>query len=210
MVSPVINMPSSKHSGVSGLPTQLLVLHSAESPLRGGYAQSLTNWANGPGVEASWQWFVDPIAIVSMVDPQHSAWHATWANSLSEGFEQAGYARFSYAEWTTAEGMKQMDNLAWLMADRCKANGIPARWLTTAEVNAIRAGNRSIKGICTHAQVDPASRTDPGGGYPYDMLMGKIHEYMGGTVTTQSTSTPTPILSEDDQFIIELFGEGEL
>lgn len=188
MVSPVINMPSSKHSGVSGIPTQLLVLHSAESPLRGGYAQSLTNWANGPGVEASWQWFVDPIAIVQMVDPQYTAWHATWANSLSEGFEQAGYARFSSAEWTTAEGWKQMDNLAWLMAERCKATGIPARWLTTAEVNAVRAGNRSIKGICTHAQVDPAQRTDPGSNYPYDTLMAKIQGYMGGTINTQSTT----------------------
>lgn len=199
MVAPVVDLLGNKHSGVSGIPTQLLVLHSGETPLRGGYAQSLTiNWGNLPvasgGPYASWHWFIDPIACVRMIEEQFAAWHATWANSLSEGFEQAGYARFSHADWTTPEGMKQMDNLAWVLARRCTANGIPARWLTTAEVNAVRAGNRSIRGLCTHAQVDPASRTDPGSGYPYDMLLERVHAYMGG-LSPASSITP---IQEDD------------
>lgn len=185
MVAPVINILGTKHSGVSGVPTQLLVLHSGETPLRGGYAQSLTiNWGNLPvangGPYASWHWFIDPIACVRMIEEQFAAWHATWANSLSEGFEQAGYARFSHSEWTTPEGMKQMDNLAWVLAQRCIVNNIPARWLSTAEVNAVRDGNRNIKGLCTHAQIDPGSRTDPGSGYPYDMLLERIQGYMNG------------------------------
>jgi hypothetical protein len=187
MVAPVINMPNTqKHSGVSGIPTQLLVLHSGESPLRGGYAQSLTNWANVPldqgGPEASWHWFVDPIAIVSMVDPNNAAWHASEANPLSEGFEQAGYARFSRAEWLTPEGVKQMDNLAWIMAQRAKACGIPAVWLTTAQVEAVtKQGNRSIKGFCLHRQIDPETRTDPGDGYPYDLLLAKVKAHLTPT-----------------------------
>lgn len=184
MVSPIINMPNTvKHNGISGIPTQLLVLHSGESPLRGGYAQSLTNWANTPvsagGPYASWHWFVDPIAIVSMVPPQYAAWHASEANPMSEGFEQSGYARFSRAEWLTAEGLKQVDNLAWLMAQRAKANGIPMRWLTTAQVTAITSGrDRKTKGFCTHAQIDPDTRYDPGTGYPYDLLTAKINAYL--------------------------------
>jgi hypothetical protein len=184
MVSPVINMPNTeKHSGVSGIPTQLLVLHSGESPLRGGYAQSLTQWANVPlsqgGPEASWHWFVDPIAIVSMVNAQYAAWHASEANPMSEGFEQSGYARFSRDEWTTPEGMKQLDNLGWLMAQRAIANDIPPVWLTTDQVEAVtKRGNRSIKGLCLHRQIDPETRTDPGNGYPYDLLLDKIKYYM--------------------------------
>ncbi|MDQ5862186.1 MAG: hypothetical protein M3536_07985 [Actinomycetota bacterium] len=52
---PVIDMRgrSNKHSGVSGMATQLLVLHSAECPLRGGFAQSLTEWAITSAVIAS-------------------------------------------------------------------------------------------------------------------------------------------------------------
>ncbi|UYL86584.1 endolysin [Arthrobacter phage RadFad] len=199
MVAPVIKMPNTeKHSGVSGIPTQLLVLHSGECPLRGGYAQSLTQWGNVPlaqgGPEASWHWFVDPIAIVSMVDPQFAAWHASEANPMSEGFEQGGYARFTRAEWLTPEGVKQMDNLAWIMAQRAKANGIPAVWLTTDQVTAVTTfGNRTIKGFCLHRQIDPETRTDPGDGYPYDLLMAKVKAYMSGsTITPQSTSTAKP------------------
>lgn len=192
MVAPIVNMPNTeKHSGISGIPTQLLVLHSGESPLRGGYAQSLTNWANTPlrngGPEASWHWFVDPIAIVSMVDPIYAAWHASEANPMSEGFEQAGYARFSRAEWTTQEGMKQLDNLAWIMAQRALANGIPAVWLTTDQIEAVtKRGNRTIKGFALHRQIDPETRTDPGDGYPYDLLMERIKSYMAGKTPAQS------------------------
>lgn len=197
MIAPIINMPNTeKHSGVSGIPTQLLVLHSGESPLRGGYAQSLTNWANVPlaqgGPEASWHWFVDPIAIVSMVAPQYAAWHASEANPMSEGFEQAGYARFSRAEWLTPEGVKQMDNLAWIMAQRCIANDIPPVWLTTAQVTAITSGrDRTTKGLCLHRQIDPETRTDPGDGYPYDLLLAKIRTNLGAAAIAPQSSTVT-------------------
>lgn len=198
MVSPIITMRNwEKHSGVSGIPTQLLVLHSGESPLRGGFAQSLTSWANIPlaqgGPEASWHWFIDPIAIVSQIDPNYAAWHASEANPLSEGFEQAGYARFSRADWLTPEGTKQLDNLAWIMAQRAKANGIPPVWLTNAQVVAACAGNRSIKGFCTHRQIDPETRTDPGNGYPYDLLLAKVKAYMGiKPPVVVPASTPKP------------------
>jgi hypothetical protein len=202
MVSPVINMLNTqKHSGVSGIPTQLLVLHSGESPLRGGYAQSLTQWANTPleqgGPEASWHWFVDPIAIVSMVDPNNQAWHASEANPMSEGFEQAGYARFTRAEWLTPEGVKQMDNLAWLMAKRAVLLGIPAVWLTNAQVEAVtKAGNRTIRGFCLHRQIDPETRTDPGDGYPYDLLMAKVKAYINPTTTEEYIMAWDKVITE--------------
>jgi hypothetical protein len=191
-VTKITYMPNTqKHSGMSGIPTQLLVVHSAESPLLGGYAQALTNWANTTAVEASWHWFADPIAIVSMVDPMLAAWHASEANPMSEGFEQAGYARFSRAEWLTADGRKSIDNLAWIMVQRMKANGIPHRWLTTPEVESItKGGNRTLKGLCLHRQVDPESRTDPGDNYPFDYLDERIRVHLG-------TTTPTPTPQED-------------
>lgn len=194
---PLVNMlGSGKHSGVSGIPTQLMVLHSGECPLRGGYAQSLTNWANIPieqgGPIASWHWFIDPIARVRMIEEAYAAWHASEANPISEGFEQAGYARFSRAEWLTPDGMLQMESLAYTMAQRAKANNIPARWLTTAEVTRATGGDRSIKGFCLHRQIDPETRTDPGDGYPYELLMAKVKAYMGGTITTQSAPTTAP------------------
>lgn len=197
-VTTITAMPNNeKHSGVSGIPTQLLVVHSGECPLRGGYAQSLTNWANIPlkegGPQASWHWFADPIAIVSMVDPMLAAWHASEANPMSEGFEQAGYARFSRAEWLTEDGRKSIDNLAWILAQRMKANDIPHRWLTTAEVTAVTTqGNRTLKGLCLHRQIDPETRTDPGNNYPFDYLDERIAHHLG------TAPAPTPTTSQED------------
>lgn len=209
----IINMPNlEKHSGISGIPTQLLVLHSGETPLRGGFAQSVTKWGNIPldqgGPVASWHWFVDPLCIVSMVPPQYAAWHASEANPMSEGFEQSGYARFTRAEWLTPDGLKQIDLLAWLMAERAKANGIPMVWLTTAQVNAITSGrDRTTKGFCTHRQIDPETRTDPGDGYPFDVLTAKINAYLAGTTPKEDTLSATEVKAIKDHINAVLLGE---
>lgn len=194
MTPTIINMPNlEKHSGISGIPTQLLVLHSGETPLRGGFAQSVTKWGNVPldegGPVASWHWFVDPLCIVSMVPPVYAAWHASEANPMSEGFEQSGYARYTRAEWLTPDGLKQIDILGWLMAERAKANGIPMVWLTTAQVTAITSGrDRTTKGFCTHRQIDPETRYDPGDGYPFDVLTAKVNQYLNPEEDTLSAA----------------------
>lgn len=176
---------TNKHSGVSGIPTQLLVLHSAESPLRAGYARSLSQWCiDNPGIQSSWHRFVDPVDRVRLVDDNHAAWHASEANPMSIGWEQAGYARFSRDEWLTPEGKAQLELLAQDMAEVAVRDGIPAVWLTTEQVTAVTThGNRQIKGFCIHAQIDPENRYDPGSGYPYDLLMSRIKAYMGGDNT---------------------------
>jgi len=177
---------TTKHSGISGRPTQLLVVHSGECPLKAGFAQSLTNWANTTAVEASWHWFTDPATIVAMVNPLYAAWHASEANPVSEGFEQAGYARYSRDEWLSVDGKSSIDNLAWILVQRMKENDIPHRWLTTAEVNAITSGrDTTTKGLCLHRQIDPETRTDPGNNYPFDFLDEKIRLHLG--------SAPTPV-----------------
>lgn len=188
MVAPVLDwtsmgVASGKYHPVSGIPTQLGVLHSAECPLQIGFARSLTTWAAVPlsqgGPEAGWQRFVDPSVRLRFIPDELAAWHASEANPLSIGWEQAGYARFTRAEWTTPLGLVQLDNLAYDMAEVGIRDGLDARWLSTAEVRAVLdQGNRSIKGFCTHRQIDPESRTDPGDGYPYDLLMTRIRYYM--------------------------------
>lgn len=183
---------SKKYFAESGIPTQLLVLHSGECPLQGGYARSLTLWAATVYPQspiASWTWFIDPLEMVAFIPPNLGAWHASEANVLSEGFEQAGYARYTRAEWLTPDGLIQLESLAFYMAQRAVANGIPARWLTDAEVTAATNGDRSIKGLCFHRQIDPETRTDPGNGYPADLLLERIRYYMTGTVLVESLTT---------------------
>jgi hypothetical protein len=173
-----------KYFPVSGIPTQLIVFHSMECPLQGGYARSLTNWALTPesagGPQASWHRGYGPDERVYFIPDELGAWHASEANPLSIGLEQTGYAAYTRAQWTTPDGMKMLDAVAVDVAAICKRDGIPARWLTTAEVRAVLdSGNRSIKGFCYHRQVDPETRTDPGNGYPADIMLAKVKAYLG-------------------------------
>jgi len=209
-IAPVLDMTgkgiaSRKYFPVSGVPTQLLVLHSAECPLAGGYAQSLTEWAASvypADPIASWQRFIDPLVRLRFIPDDLGAWHASEANPLSIGWEQAGYARYSRDQWLTPDGLTQMESLAFDMAEVAVRDGIPARWLSDQEVRAVLdGGNRSIKGFCFHRQIDPETRTDPGGGYPADLLMQRIQFYItGGTVSAQSTTiTPAEQPKEWDE-----------
>lgn len=187
----ITNLPSGKNSGARAY-TLMLVVHSAETPLARGYASSVTsNWLNRPDVEASIHVFAGPETLVRSVNTAMAAWHATWANSLSVGYEQTGYAALNRSQWLTDLGKNMIDRLAREMAEDARIYGIPLRWLSDSEVNAIANGNRSIKGLATHRQIDPINRTDPGDGYPYDVLLASIRKYagvptkpQGGDVTT--------------------------
>lgn len=189
----ITNLPVTGKDSGRRARTQLMILHSGETPLLPGYAVSVTkNWLNLPGVEASTHVFAGPDTLVRSVNTYMAAWHASVANSISIGYEQTGYAAYSYAQWTTAYGRLQMDRLAREMAADAKLFGIPLRWLTTAQVRAALNGDTSIKGFCSHAQVDPANRTDPGANYPYGELMAAISAYSGVKPAPAPTPKPTP------------------
>jgi hypothetical protein len=127
---------------------QLWVIHTAECPLQVGYARSLTQWAYRSGYpEVSWHRFVDPDTVAFWIAAHKAgAWHATWANPVSIGYEQSGYARYTRTEWLVPTGQRQIDILAQvIVADKIPADAV--RWLTDAEVAQIKAGNRTIKGL---------------------------------------------------------------
>lgn len=80
---------------------QLWVIHTAECPLRTGYARSLSLWGADSAVQASWHRMSDPGTVARFVPPGRAAWHATIANRISVGYEQAGYAAFPRSTWMT-------------------------------------------------------------------------------------------------------------
>lgn len=194
----VVNMPNLVKQSGRRVRTQLGVLHSAESPLKRGYPMSLTQWTIDTAVQASWQEFVGPGVVVQSVHSDHIAWHASVANWISWGTEQTGYAAYNRAQWLTKDGRDQLERLAMQWAGDAKYFGWKLedlRWLPTSTVRAIVAGNdTTTKGFCTHSQVDPANRSDPGPNYPYDLLLQRVRYHF--TVALQS-GTVTPIQEDE-------------
>lgn len=162
-----------KDSGRRKRRPQLWVVHTAECPMQTGYAVSLSQWAASGPVQASWNEMGDPATLAHFVPDDRIAWHATVANPISFGVEQAGYAAFSRETWLTPEGRATIEAAAIAYVD----GGIPpeaVRYLTDAEVRRALAGDRSVEGLCDHAQIQPRDRTDPGKGYPRDLLIERI------------------------------------
>lgn len=177
---------------------QLFVIHTAECPMKVGYAASLTEWADGDSYNprASWHRFVDPATVALFVPLNLIAWHAAGGNSRSIGYEQSGYASYTRDQWLVPDGLRQMD----ILAQQIVKDGLPAaglKWLTDAEVSAVLKGNSTIVGLCTHEQVSRlsgrTSRTDPGRGYPKDVLLDFVKHYHPSTKVPPPVITPVPV-----------------
>lgn len=189
---PVESIPA-YYQGYPGRPDGIdfIVIHSVESPI-GLYADSLARYYFGTTAcgETSAHAIIDPTVIVEMVPPGSRAWQCGNGNDRGYGIEQSGYARFSRAEWTTAAGLQQLENVAWWAAGKCRELGIAPRWLTDGQLAT--PGN---KGFVTHSDVTRVlggtTHTDPGDGYPRDLLMAAVQRQLGDV-------TPTPSPPEDD------------
>lgn len=188
-------IPSPNHG--SSLKPLGVVVHSAETPLKRGFALSIGRWFATAGSSASAHAMVDPGDTVHMVDGNVRAWHAgPTANRLFKGYEQAGYASFTREQWLSPDGLAMISQLADLIAADCKEFGIPARWATDAQIIAAR--DQGIPcGLLKHDDVrrllGGTTHHDPGPEYPYDVLLAMVQERLNGD--------DMPLNDADKQFI---------
>jgi hypothetical protein len=125
-----------------------------------------------------------------------AAWTLRGGNHRSENIEQVGWARWSRAEWLAHPGT--LDHTARWLADRSKARGIPLVKLSPADVAAGRSG--VIGHVDYTIGTGDGSHTDPGPGYPWDVVIAKARDYAAGVVVTPPE--PVIIIEEDDVPII--------
>lgn len=155
-----------------GAPT-FAVLHSAETPLRAGYAAAIARYfAGGPGT--SCHYMVDPAETWGVLDDGLIAWHCGNGNPRSIGVEQAGYAAYSRAQWLAVDGRRQLTRVAALMRAIRDRHGIEPRFVSDDELRACHAG-RIVGGWATHDQcrrvLGGTVHTDPMPNYPLDELV---------------------------------------
>lgn len=160
------------HGGAMAKPT-LIVIHSAETPLQAGYAKSIAeNWF-GKAATTSAHFMVDPVECIRMLSDNVVSYAVgPKANGFTLNIEQAGYAKFSRAEWTTADGLKQIGKVGALVRELSEAHGIPLRWASDDQIRAAAGG--VLGGVCFHNDIarvlGGTTHTDPMPNYPRDLV----------------------------------------
>ena len=176
----------------------LLVVHTMESPEKPDTAESVARWFAGPTApQASAHYCIDSNSIVQCVKDEDVGWHAPGANHNGLGFEHAGCAAQTHAEWSDDYSTKCLELSAELVAQKCSQYSIPVVWLRASD---LLAGRRGITG---HVQVSEAfkrsTHTDPGPNFPVERYVGLVAKHLGGgdaqpQVHPFATKLPPPTL----------------
>lgn len=178
---------------------RLVVVHTAETPCEEGRAYNIASYLANPAVRASAHYVVDPGETVAQVPEEGTAWAAPGANSDGIQIEQAAYAKFGSGEeipeeitaaraaygthwpdWDDADAQRMLrEQLAPLVAGICRRWGLPAVWLSAADLLAGRAG------VTDHNTVNEAYRAsdhwDCGPSFPAGLLMELVRAELGET-----------------------------
>lgn len=153
------------------------VLHDAETPLVAGYAAAMARYFRDKA-PTSCHYMVDPAETWGVLNDALIAWHCGNGNPNSLAVEQAGYARFTRAQWTTPDGLRQMDRVATIMRAAKARYGIGTYWMTDQQLRDAHAG-RIVGGWATHDQcrrvLGGTTHTDPMPNYPLDLLMARAN-----------------------------------
>jgi hypothetical protein len=152
-----------------------IVIHSMESWEKPTTAESVSGWFGGKAgkaPQASAHFCVDNDSAVLCVRLKDVAWHAPGANKDGIGFELAGFAKQTEAEWRDDYSESMLYIVAQLVAECCKLYNVPVEFI---DREGLKRGER---GITTHKEVTYAFRksnhVDPGKGFPMEWFLGLV------------------------------------
>lgn len=140
-------------------PIRGIVVHTAESMDALGVAQYLATIDRAAAAHV----VVDTDVTVPLLPDETTAFHAVGGNSAGLGIEIA-YKAALWGTQSVAEEMLLIRSAAWCGL-HARLHDIPVRRITVEEWEG---GGR---GFISHAELDPANRTDPGPDFPWDRFM---------------------------------------
>lgn len=154
-----------------------LILHTAEIQEERDSAEDVARFFAQASTEVSAHKCIDNNSIVGCVRNEDIAFAALGDNPQSLNYELSGFAKQTFEQWRDRYSRDVIENAAIAAAADCKANGIPLRWLTDAQLKARQ------RGFCTHQQVSrifgQGTRTDPGPNFPKDLFLRRTQFHMG-------------------------------
>lgn len=153
-----------------------IVLHSTEGDTAQGAAEWFTNEASGGSANL----VVDDKVCYRTLDDLRIPWAAPPLNTAGFHIEQAGYAKWTRAQWMAHA--VTIDRAAYKASLRCQRFKIPPVLLDVARLKADFAKHTPTGGVVTHATISAAfhdsTHTDPGAGYPMDQFLRRLSFYL--------------------------------
>lgn len=133
-------------------------VHTAETAPSPASAENVARYLASTTRQASYHALVDSDSTVRLLPDEATAFGIAGYNAPALHVSFATYAARwgQHPEWDDAA----LARGAQVVADWCRRNTIPVRWLTRAQALA------GDKGLVRHSVMDPTRRSDPGGGFP--------------------------------------------
>jgi N-acetylmuramoyl-L-alanine amidase len=164
-----------------GAPIDAIVVHVTESNDRPGTTDlsKLARFLAGRGLAAHAANDAEGNSS-RMVADDRLAYHATYWNRATVGIEQVAYADVPRDRWLR-ERRPQLDSTAAWIAYWAREYRIPIRRCVVTGLRYNRrkrviAGTIVKRGVCSHAELDPRNRDDPGPGYPWGYVLAKARQ----------------------------------
>jgi hypothetical protein len=180
-------VPAKHHGGY--LHPTAIVIHDMEAPEKSTTALSTAHYFQTMTRPASAHYCIDDAHIIQCVQDNVQAYHAPPANSWALGFEHAGYANQTAADWSDAFSTHMLLQSVGLAAEKCKQYGIQPVFLRAED---LRAGRRN--GITTHLLISQVFRqsthTDPGPNFPINQYIFMVAAAMGAL---RAPTAPSPM-----------------
>lgn len=183
--------PRDPHSCLWGM------FHTTEDP-EGKDPEATARWQLNRANDSSYNvLFGGDGKTVRSNDDDYSPWSAGMpGNRLGFHGSAVGKAARTRADWLARPA--QLTAMAEWAADLHKRYGLPFRWLTVAEV----AGRR-VKGFTSHAVYwqaigkaqGMAYRSDPGAGFPYDLVLQMAERITTGKVQPMPNDSTDELLN---------------
>lgn len=152
-------------------PIRGVVIHCTQSPCRPGGARSVGAYFASSAAGGSTHLIADPTEVVRSVDDSDTAAGAPGINHDGLHIELCGYMT---DDWTDEAHTATIALAAKAVAAWCRTYGIPAQWMTDAQV-----ADRATRGLTHHAQcsrVLGGDHTDPGPRFPYARFVTLVRE----------------------------------
>lgn len=126
--------------------------------------------------------YADKTEVIQSLDTVVKTWQTgNVGNTVGIGVEIVGLAEWARDRWLASVDFVKLGKVLAVVA---RAHGIPPQWLTVAQLKA----SSQTKGFYTHNDTRLAwggtTHTDPGPGFPKDVLLGEVKKAL--------TPTPTP------------------